>query len=95
MKPRAAALSVILALALLAAPVPSNGQQPAKVYRIGYLLPSAGGYEAGPQHCPIQGKGTPNWQAFVNGKGTLPGNAGYDLVRRLMPRARKKIPDTS
>ena len=35
MKPRAAALSVTLALALLAAPVPSHAQQPAKIYRIG------------------------------------------------------------
>ena len=37
MKPRDAVLSVVLALGLLAAPVPSPGQQPAKVYRIGYL----------------------------------------------------------
>jgi putative ABC transport system substrate-binding protein len=37
MKPSEAVLSVLLALALLAAPVPSHGQQPAKVYRIGYL----------------------------------------------------------
>jgi putative ABC transport system substrate-binding protein len=38
MKPREIALSVILALGLLAAPLPSDGQQPAKVYRIGFLV---------------------------------------------------------
>jgi ABC-type uncharacterized transport system substrate-binding protein len=38
MKPRKIVLSVILAFGLLAAPLPSDGQQPAKVYRIGYLV---------------------------------------------------------
>ena len=65
MKPRTAVLSVTLALGLLAAPSPSSGQQPAKVYRIGYLAVSAVGYETNPQHCPI--KGHPNWQAWVAG----------------------------
>jgi putative ABC transport system substrate-binding protein len=37
MKLREIALSGILALGLLAAPLPSDGQQPAKVYRIGWL----------------------------------------------------------
>jgi putative tryptophan/tyrosine transport system substrate-binding protein len=38
MKLREIALSVILGFALLAAPLPSDGQQPAKVYRIGFLV---------------------------------------------------------
>jgi ABC-type uncharacterized transport system substrate-binding protein len=37
MRPRRIALSVILAFTLLATPLPSDGQQPAKVYRIGFL----------------------------------------------------------
>jgi putative ABC transport system substrate-binding protein len=37
MKPRQIVLSVILAFALLASALPSDGQQPVKVYRIGYL----------------------------------------------------------
>ncbi|HSB77147.1 MAG TPA: ABC transporter substrate-binding protein [Candidatus Methylomirabilis sp.] len=41
MKPSATLLIVILALALLAAPVPSDAQQPAKVYRIGFLMARA------------------------------------------------------
>ena len=40
MKHTATVLSAILALTPLAAPVPSAGQQPAKVYRIGWLWPS-------------------------------------------------------
>ena len=65
MKPRAAALSVILTLGLLAAPSLSHGQQPAKVYRIGWLGISTIGYETTPQHCPITGD--PSWQAWVEG----------------------------
>ncbi|HVO84892.1 MAG TPA: ABC transporter substrate-binding protein, partial [Syntrophobacteria bacterium] len=38
MKPTEIVLSVILAFALLAASLPSGGQQPAKVYRIGLLF---------------------------------------------------------
>jgi putative ABC transport system substrate-binding protein len=41
MKPREIALSVILVLVLLVAASPSAGQQPAKVYRIGYIAPAA------------------------------------------------------
>ena len=37
MKPRQIVLSVILAFALLASALPSDGQQPVKLYRIGYL----------------------------------------------------------
>jgi sugar phosphate isomerase/epimerase len=67
MKLRAAALSVILALVLLAAPAPSGSQRPTKVYRIGFLNISAAGYETDPHHCFLPGKGTPNWQAWVEG----------------------------
>ena len=74
MKPSEAALSVILAL--LAAPVPSPGQQPAKVYRIGYLGTgeNPAPTDTTPEHCPI--KGCPYWQAFVEGlreRGYIPG----------------------
>jgi len=67
MKPRTAALSVILTLALsiLAAPVPSPGQQPGKVYRIGLLGVSTAGYDLDAKNCPITGN--PNWQALVAG----------------------------
>jgi len=74
MKPRTVVLSVILALALLAAPIPSPGQQPAKVYRIGYLVAGLAPTNTTPQDCPI--KGSPLWQAFVKGLrecGYIPG----------------------
>jgi hypothetical protein len=61
----AALFTVALALALLAAPVPSPGQQPAKVYRIGFLNISAAGYDTDPHHCFLPGEDTPNWQAWV------------------------------
>ena len=71
----AAIFILALALGLLAAPAFSHGQQPGKVYRIGYLSVSTGGYETNPpQHCPIQG--TPQWQAWVEGlreRGSLQG----------------------
>ncbi len=63
MKSSAAALSVILAF--LEVPVPSPGQQPAKVYRMGYLGVSTSGYETNPQHCPR--KGGYLWQAWLEG----------------------------
>ena len=65
MKPRQIALSVILAFSLVAAPVPSDGQQPAKVYRIGYFGISLGTTDQTPQHCPI--KPGPLQQAFREG----------------------------
>ena len=65
MKSSATVLSVILALALLAAPVPSDAQQPGKVYRIGYLGGSSYGYDLDAKNCPMTGH--PNWQALVAG----------------------------
>jgi putative ABC transport system substrate-binding protein len=56
-------LTVILAFALLAVPVSSPGQQPGKVYRIGWL---AGARSETPREC--RKKGTPFWQAWL---GTL------------------------
>jgi putative ABC transport system substrate-binding protein len=57
---------LVFALCLLAAPVLSNAQQPAKVYRIGYLGGAAPAPEdTTPQRCPI--KGSPAWQALVEG----------------------------
>ena len=59
--------SVALALGLLAAPFPSYGQQPAKVYRIGVFWASTPPSPANtsPQQCPI--RGWPSWQAFLEG----------------------------
>ena len=59
MKLREIALSVILGFALLAAPLPSDGQQPAKVYRIGVL----GGGLPTPAS-PAQAR---RWEALVEG----------------------------
>jgi putative ABC transport system substrate-binding protein len=74
-KPSEAVLSVMLALALLAASVPSHGQQPAKVYRIGWLGTAPPAVtDTTPQRCPITG--TPNWQAWMAGlreHGYIPG----------------------
>ena len=76
MKAGEVALSVILALTLLAAPLPSDAQQPGKVYRIGFLSGNmfALTEEIHPGKCPITGN--PNWQAFVAGlrdHGYIPG----------------------
>jgi len=74
MKRSIAILSVLLTLALLAAPVPSDAQQPGKVFRIGYLGVSMAGYDLDARNCPI--KGSPLWQAFMAGlreHGYLPG----------------------
>ena len=59
MNPRQIVLSLILAFSLVAAPLPSGGQQPAKVYRIGYLgasLPT-----------PAASREARNWEVFVEG----------------------------
>jgi len=66
---------VALVLGLLAAPLPSDAQQPGKVYRIGWLsnAPPAA-TDTTPQHCPITGN--LNWQAWLEGlrgHGYLPG----------------------
>jgi putative ABC transport system substrate-binding protein len=74
MKAGEVALSVVLALTLLAAQLPADAQQPGKVYRIGFLGTAAAGYETTPHHCPM--KGSPYWQAFLEGLreyGYLPG----------------------
>jgi ABC-type uncharacterized transport system substrate-binding protein len=74
MKRSAAALSVILTFGLLAAACPSYGQQPAKVYRIGFLGAVICGADTNAQHCPIQGN--PLWQAWLEGlreHGYIPG----------------------
>jgi hypothetical protein len=64
MNPRAATLSIILAL--LAVPFPTPGQQQGKVYRIGSLgAGSPAPADTNPQRCPIQGG--PTWQAIVEG----------------------------
>jgi putative ABC transport system substrate-binding protein len=67
MKAKPIVLSVILAFGLVAAPLPSDGQQPAKVYRIGFLSGNmfAPTEDMHPQKCPATGN--PPWQAFVEG----------------------------
>jgi putative tryptophan/tyrosine transport system substrate-binding protein len=57
---------VTLGLALLLVPLPTGGQPPPKIYRIGYLTttyPAAGDRTS--QNCPT--KGSPYWQAMVEG----------------------------
>jgi putative ABC transport system substrate-binding protein len=60
-KPREAALGVILTLTFLAVPIPSVGQQPAKAYRIGRL--SAARPETDARVCPL--KGDAFWQTWI------------------------------
>jgi putative ABC transport system substrate-binding protein len=62
-KPREAMLGTILALAFLATPVPSPGERPAKVYRIGWL--STARYETTLRNCPL--KGNSFWQTWIEG----------------------------
>ena len=74
MKAGEVALSVVLALTLLAAPFPADAQQSGKVYRIGWLGISTGGYDTNPRHCPMTGD--PYWQAWMAGlreRGYIPG----------------------
>ena len=74
-----AIFALAVALALLAAPVPSHGQQPGKVYRIGYLGVSVPApTDTTPQNCPIQG--LPNWRAWVEGLREHGYIAGQNLV---------------
>jgi putative ABC transport system substrate-binding protein len=56
-----AVLGIILILVLLAVPVASLGQQPAKVYRIGWLATFR--YETPPRDCPL--KGNLFWQSWI------------------------------
>ncbi len=56
---------VTFALALLAAPLVVEAQQPGKVYRIGYLGLEQPPTRATSQGCPVTGD--PYWQAFVEG----------------------------
>ena len=67
MKPSVAVLTVSLALALafLAGPVPSPGQPPEKVHRIGWLSGGLTPKDTTPQKC--RRTGTPFWQAWAAG----------------------------
>jgi len=60
-----AVIAMVLALGLLAAPLPADGQQPAKVYRIGWLGFDPAPTNATPHKCPINGNS--RWQAWVEG----------------------------
>jgi putative ABC transport system substrate-binding protein len=84
MRARDVALGVLVALGILAFPMPAAGQAPAKVYRIGYLSfagppPPA---ERTPQGCAT--KGRPNWQAMVEGLR----ERGYEQGRNLVIECR-------
>jgi putative ABC transport system substrate-binding protein len=58
---------LVLTLVLLSAPFSAHGQQPGKVYRIGRLGggPPPAPANTTPGQCPI--KGSPTWQAFLEG----------------------------
>jgi ABC-type uncharacterized transport system substrate-binding protein len=57
-------LGLVLALGLLAVPFPSDGKQPAKVYRIGWLSGSdPPTTETNREGCPLVGEST--WRAWV------------------------------
>ena len=76
MKAGEVALSVVLALTLLAAPLPADAQQSGKVYRIGWLGTNifAPTEEFHPDKCPMTGRLV--WQAWVAGlreRGYIPG----------------------
>ena len=62
-KPCGALLGAILALAFLASPVPSPGEQPAKVYRMGWLASGRSPKAVSPENCPL--KGSLFWQTWV------------------------------
>jgi ABC-type uncharacterized transport system substrate-binding protein len=59
MKPTEIVLCIILCFGVLVAPLPSDGRQPAKIYRIGYL-----GTDLPTSASPAQAR---NWEAFVEG----------------------------
>ena len=75
-------LSVSLALTLLAAPVPSTGQQPGKVHRIGWLSGGLSPKDATPQNC--RRTGNPFWQAWLAGLR----ERGYTLGQNLVIECR-------
>ena len=67
---------LVLSLGVLTAPLPSDAQQPGKVYRIGFLSGNmfAPTEDAHPQKCPTTGNS--NWQAWLTGlraHGHIPG----------------------
>jgi putative ABC transport system substrate-binding protein len=79
MKVGAAAFSVIVTLGTLAFPMPCEAQQPAKVYRIGFLgVTGPPPLDRRPQNCPE--KGHPYWQALVDGLGERGYVQGQNLV---------------
>jgi putative ABC transport system substrate-binding protein len=70
----------LFVLTLLAAPFPSPGQQPGKVYRIGFLSddPDPGDQTLDPQHCPLGPPvvGQDYWRSLLEGlreHGYVPG----------------------
>lgn len=67
MKLAAGAFSVMVALGMFAFPMPSAAEQPARVYRIGYLVGTVGPplSDRTPQGCPAQGSSL--WQALLEG----------------------------
>src|SRR5512137_1639164 len=70
-KPCTAVRSAVLALALLAIPLPAPGQQPATVYRIGWLVGGRSPKDATPQTCP--GALWQPWVQAMRERGYTPG----------------------
>jgi putative ABC transport system substrate-binding protein len=76
MKPLQAGFGVMLALGLLVCPAAADGQQPAKVYRVGFLASTSPPptSERTPQQCPT--KWSVNWEHMIEGfreHGYVPG----------------------
>jgi putative ABC transport system substrate-binding protein len=76
MKPLQAGFGVMLALGLVVGPAAADGQQPAKVYRVGFLSFAAPPPASArtPQQCPTQGG--VNWEPMLEGfreHGYVPG----------------------
>jgi putative tryptophan/tyrosine transport system substrate-binding protein len=69
---------MMFAVCLLAASLPSEGQPPAKVYRIGWLGFDLAPTNPTPQNCPR--KGNPRWQAWVDGLREHGYSEGQNLV---------------
>jgi putative ABC transport system substrate-binding protein len=84
MKLSRACLGVMLALGLVVGPGAADGQQPAKVYRVGFLSFAAPppASERTPQQCPT--KGGVNWEPMLEGFRDY----GYVLGRNLVIECR-------
>jgi len=72
MRPRVVAIIMMLALDLLVAPFGSYAQQPAKIWRIGFLSPSSSSDPAA-QGSPLGGRGLEAFRQGLRGLGYVEG----------------------